>query len=607
VPKLAWKEVEYKKEGGTMRGRYWSVLFVFVLCFSLLATQGMAQEEATDITKDVLTGPGNVSITTEKDILMSFGAQARIIPTSETNWDFGMSDEADGFLKVYSADPGSPGTWGDVLQENLLADSFFKNHLNESGWVNNNYIRTEGRLYFNAMPKDRRWSFYSALEFDRPLDTQVVDERGGRDAKTSNYGLERLHGTMALPGNMRLHAGWDVWGLDVNDGGGLVYGDDNPGFWLTGDYGDLSFNVGYFKLHEYNFQSKSGYDPFVEGNFEDRKDADRDLYAGYLTYTVDDQHKIQPFYAYDHIRHAPVTDPIYYFSGGNYGIGTNETAKTDSHHVGAYYTGEFGIFEVFGEGVYQFGTADDTGLADNTDVTGTPYSEYNDFDISAFAFAGNVAVELEDFVGFSLKPHVGGLYTSGDDDPNDDELGGYTGVENAQRFSKYWGGENTIVGDTNLVTGSLLYGYLPELYGNGTPVFTGGLENAVGFGGGRGDNPGLSMSSVGVTAKPKKFIIYRTNVNSFWWNEDFRVQSFNDPLNFGTFPAVEPNVTTIDAGYAGTEWDNELTFAFSEYTFVKGQCSFFFPGGGIEDVTEARGAKSDDIASRIAAELIWKF
>jgi hypothetical protein len=268
------------------------------------------------------------------------------------------------------------------------------------------------------------------------------------------------------------------------------------------------------------------------------------------------------------------------------------------------------MLEVFAEGVYQFGSADDTGLNDAVNqFTGQPYSDYNDFDISAYAFAGNLALELKDLIGFSLKPHVGGMYTSGDDDPNDDELQGYTGVENAQRFSQYWGGENTIVGDTNFAYGSLLYGYLPELYGNGTPVFTGGLQNGAGYGGGRGDNPGLTMSSLGVTATPKRFIIFRTNVNSFWWNEDFVVQDFTDPISIILAPGPVPqeNKTVIDSGYVGTEWDNELTFAFSQNTFVKGQFSFFFPGDGIEDVTEALGAKSDDIASRIAAEIIWKF
>ena len=71
--------------------------------------------------------------------------------------------------------------------------------------------------------------------------------------ETSNFGLERLHGTFKLPMNMRLHGGYDIWGVDVIDGGGLVYGDDNPGFWLTGDYETVSFNVGYFKLSDHNW------------------------------------------------------------------------------------------------------------------------------------------------------------------------------------------------------------------------------------------------------------------------------------------------------------------------------------------------------------------
>lgn len=112
------------------------------------------------------------------------------------------------------------------------------------------------------------------------------------------------------------------------------------------------------------------------------------------------------------------------------------------------------------------------------------------------------------------------------------------------------------------------------------------------------------MLSCGLTVAPKKFIIYRTNVNSFWWNEDIMVTSFAD----GT------TKTQVDSGYTGTEWDNELTFAFSKHTFIKAQASFFFPGDTIKDVTSAlttvgkqKGPESDDTAMRIAAELIWTF
>ncbi|MCK5739999.1 hypothetical protein KAH55_12480, partial [bacterium] len=84
--------------------------------------------------------------------------------------------------------------------------------------------------------------------------------------------------------------------------------------------------------------------------------------------------------------------------------------------------------ELFLEGVYQFGNADDTGLTQD------------DFDISTYAFSRDLALKLDETAGFGVKPHIGFLYTSGDDDPTDDELNGYTGVENAQRFSQYFGG-----------------------------------------------------------------------------------------------------------------------------------------------------------------------
>ncbi len=538
---------------------------ILLLGFILAGPAGAATDRGVEITKDVLSGPGSIGITTYKDIQMSFGARGRIIPVSESDFDFGIREN---------------------LQAPLLGgavpDNFFTFHVNESGWINNNYIRSENQLYFNALPDNRAWSFYAALEFDRPLETTSVDDRGGKDYKTSNFGMERLHGTFALPLNMRLHGGFDIWGIDIIDAAGLVYGDDNPGFWLTGDYDTVSFNVGYFKLSESNFQTTETLTQLGG------KDDDRDLYAGYLTFKPAEGQKFQPFYAFDRIRDVKVGSFSNYFTGQ-----MGAVPDTNVHHAGAYYTGSFGVLELFLEGVYEFGQADDTGLAQD------------DFDISAYAFSGDIGFKLDDMFGFGVKPHIGAIYTSGDDDPTDDTLGGYTGVENAQRFSQYFGGENTIIGDTNLVLGSVLYGFLPELYGNGTPVFTGGLENFAGLGSGRGDNPGLTMASAGITLTPKKFLIFRSNVNAFWWNEDFAVTSFSNP-------AV---TTTVQNGYTGAEWDNEITLATSPNSFIKGQFAFFFPGEVIEDVSSALtalaptlpGEKSDETAMRLGLEFIWMF
>ena len=549
-----------------------SVMMLTIAAFSMPVFAASETDSDLDVQlqKDVLMGPGQVMIETKSDILMSYGARARIIPTSETDWDFGLTDD----LKA-------------PLLGGALTSNFFKNHITETGWINNNYIRSEVQLYYTAMPRDKMWSFYAALEYDRPLENSSVDDRGGKDGNSSNFGLERLHGTFKLPHNMRLHAGYDIWGVDVIDAAGLVYGDDNPGFWVTGDYDKWSFNVGYFKLLENNFQ--------VDVNaLGDDEDSDRDLFGGYMTFTPEEGQKIQPFYMYDRIRDVAVGSLFNVITGT-----TGATPKTDSHHIGAYYTGKFGVMELFLEGVYQFGCADETGLAQD------------DFDISAYAFSGDLAFKLDESAGFGVKPHIGFLYTSGDDDPTDDTLGGYTGVENAQRFSQYFGGENTIIGDTNLVLGSVLYGYLPELYGNGTPIATGGLQNGLGkFGNGRGDNPGLSMTSIGITLTPKRFLIFRSNVNSFWWNEDIMVTSFVDP-------AVN---TVVESGYTGTEWDNELTLATSKHSFIKTQCSFFFPGDTVEDVTSAlssfrnpatglpiAGEQSDEMAMRLGMEFIWMF
>lgn len=558
------------------------VFFTALCCFGAQNGSDLKRLKlADDITKEAIVGPGSVQVTTGKDTLMSFGATARIIPTAESDWDFGVADSS----SVQNA--------GGLMYGNLNGN-FFKTHSNESGSVQDSYIRTEAKMYFNAMPKDRVWSFYAALEFDKPLDTGSVDARGGKTSSTSSFGLERLHLSYALPGSMRLHAGWDIWHLDAFEGAGMVYGDDNPGFWLTGENNTISYNFGFFKLKDNNFQD----DPT---QMPDSSNHERDLYAGYLAWQPNDTHKFQLIAAFDRIRDVTATDLAGYM-GSPFGISGDKPA-TNSWHAGGYWIGKFNALEFFAEAIYQFGRADDTGLSGSVGPDRvTPLEE--DYDINAYALAADISYQFKGILtDFPLKPHVGFMFTSGDDDPYDDKLEGYNGVENAQRFSARWGGENTIIGDTNWLLGSALYGYLPEFYGNGTPVFTGGLQNFSGMGNGRGDNPGLTMVSVGLTVAPKKFLIYKTNINNFWWNEDIYVTNIVDPVN-----ATVNGAQKVEAGFVGTEWDNELTLATSKHSFIKGQASFFFPGEVIEDTTEAlTGEVCDEIAMRFAAEFILNF
>jgi hypothetical protein len=480
--------------------------------------------------------------------------------------------------------------------------------------------------------------------------------------------------------NLRLHAGWDIYEMDAFSGGGLVYGDDNPGFWITGQAGEqVKFQFGFHKLKENDWQVEN----LKRGNHDD----DRDLYTVAVDYNLNKDNRIRFMGAFDRIRNirantlqnylfgdaiesklgssknqlntkayalnglvngivvggevvtktgtdgtetktieggrldtgkiiasAPAIDLVAgagtsakllggqklidqanFSLDNNYFHGDLPEADTNAYYAGFYYQGGFGIVKPFFEAVYQFGKADNTGLDKYIDYqTGKHFED--DYDISAYALAADVALDLKGKIGFKFEPHIGVLYTSGDDDPTDDNLEGYTGVDNLQRFSSHWGGENTVIGDTNMVLGTVLYGYLPEFYGNGTPVTTGGLENFAGTGNGRGDNPGLTMYSVGLNMAPKRFLIYKTNVNIFNYNEDFRM------------PSYDGSIHEIDSGYLGTEWDNEVILALSKNMFIKGQFSFFFPGEVVDDITEAySGDKCDDVATRLAFELIWNF
>ncbi|MFO7840420.1 MAG: hypothetical protein R6X08_13095 [Desulfosalsimonadaceae bacterium] len=170
------------------------VFFLSALLFTAVA----AAAQGTDIAEDPLSGPGTISVETKSNIMLSFGNRTRIIPTSEGDWDFGLDDDFE----------GAPGQ-GSLFE--ALGTDLFKKHKNESGWVAEDYIRIEEQLYFNAMPRSRRWSFHGALEFDRPVDTLTVDDRGGYDDETSDFGMERLNGSYMLNENLRLHAGFDIW------------------------------------------------------------------------------------------------------------------------------------------------------------------------------------------------------------------------------------------------------------------------------------------------------------------------------------------------------------------------------------------------------------
>jgi hypothetical protein len=564
-----------EEKGGVVMKRMWSLIglvgLVTLLALALAAPPLVDAKE------------GSFLIKTEDGDTFTFGAQLRMIPTSENNWDFGLGT-------VVVTTPTGPGTSVEVARKN------FKEHVNEAGRVAQGYIRTEARLYFTGEDADKKWSLYSALEFDSVVDQDNVDRRG-RD-----YGLERLHGSVAIPGleQVRFHAGWDIYFLDaVTAGAGFLYGDDDPGFWLTGDFDSIEFQAGYHKKLENNFASRDEVD-FIEKEAGIEADNDRDIYSAMLTYHINDDNEVRFMGLYDRMNTRSESEIDSPLTGEP--LTDQKGADVDTYRLGILYTGKLGIIEPEFEIAYQGGEAKDI----TTEFGGT----LPDQDIEAYALYGDVALNLTDVVGFKVMPHVGFMYTSGDDDPDDKDLEGYVGVANAQRFTPRFGGEDTIIGDTNVVLGTLLYGYLPEFYGNlgGTQqggVATGGLAN--GSIGGRGDNPGMTMIGGGITIEPKEFISYRTNFMWFELNEDFAVVNPSNPTGTPPEALFGPANIEIDSGTLGQQWSNSLRISLNRHVHIFGNATFFFPGEVVEDVTEALGNENDKVAQRYAVALIWRF
>ncbi len=483
------------------------------------------------------------------------------------------------------------------------------------------------KLYFNAIPKDKKWRFYMALDFgyylesaydySLYLDPTRVNKLWWVTNALRSIIVQRLNvGVEIIPEFAWLHAGWDVWGLDFIEAASMVYGNVYPGFWIKGKHQDaIEYSIAWLNLEENVFQPLA----IIHNT---TKYENRDLLAGYIDYKFKFNNKIRLFYAYDRIRNIPSTDLLgslgaqlgladyvgIYGNNGVYKAGAT-SPDTDVHNVGAYYLGTFGNLGLMAEGAYKFGKAKDTGLKGV--YNGINTIQYDDFDIQSYAFSADLSLELKDVVGWiSLKPHIGFMYTSGDKDSTDNKLSGYNGVENVQKFSGIFGGESTILSDTNFVYGSALYGYVPEFHGNGTPVFVGGSQNFAGYGNGRGDNPGITMLSVGLTVKPNVSLIYRTNVNIFNWNEDIYVSNMVDTgAEVALAGGKKKAPTKVEAGYVGTAWDNEVTVSLRKQIFIKGMFSMFFPAKIIEDVTAAisGGTEASKTSTRLAAELIWNF
>jgi hypothetical protein len=544
-----------------------------------------------DFSDIAFAGPGSVVIKTDGDITATFGGQVRLIPTYEQNWDFGISDKT-------------------LFGKTNPSGRIFLNHLNEAGVVCCGYIRSEDRLYFNFAKGDL-WDVYMALELDDALSSRTVDRIRDTQGDFGSFGLERVNASIKLPWIFsRLHAGWDIYAVDL-DTVLLVYGDDDPGFWLKGGVANVDWQFGYHKKDEANRRivaNRNAANNITNTGY----DNDRDIYSARINFSPTKDIKLGLLYTFDHMAMRfllPTGDPCRLLPGPLSVIG-NPCPKVNSHHIGPVVTANFAGFKFTGQYVYQFGEAGNTG------ITNAAVADINNanYDIDAQAFLLDLAYDLTPFVGFRLVPHVGVLYASGDDNPRDNKLQGYVGNVDGQRFTPIFGGENTILADFNIVVGTNLYSFIPNLRGNQhAGLVTGGLLSN-----GRGDSPGLLLVGGGVTVAPLANVVYRTNAYYLRYDEKPCVNPAVVEIPVLTAPLpcpASPNSGFVNSKEVGVGWDNEVMVWLDKNFVVKGQFSFLFPGDAVRDITTITtrtaaspgGQAVDETAIRLALELLWNF
>ena len=513
-------------------------------------------------------GPGSVVIKTDGDITARFGAQVRMVPTIEYNWDFGIRDKT--------------------------GNGAFSVHLNEAGTVGQGYIRSEDRLYFNFAKGDI-WDVYFALEWDDVLSSRTGDRSNQTQGDFGTFGVERLNASIKLPWIWsRLNAGWDVYTVDL-DAGSLVYTDDDPGFSIQGGVANFDWKFGYHKVVESNrriiFPSIAGTPAAITVNNVTNTgyDNDRSIASARVNFTLFKDTKIGLIYALNDQKVR-----------GNFPTGDPCVAPTcqnvNAHFISPIFVGSIAGFKIAAQYAHMFGDAEKMGVNNPTVTNGNYRIESN-------AFFGDILYDMTPLAGFRLIPHVGVLWTEGDDNPTDNKLKGYVG-KNFQRFTSSFGGENTILADTNPVIGTLLYSFLPDQRGNQNGTL--GVGGLVGTG--RGDNPGIFLVGGGITIDPIKNWSFRSNAYYMEYNENFCLANVGATGACAATSSGAPNLITNNE--IGVALDNEVSWWLDKNMVVKGQFSFIFPGDGLRQVTRALAnnlTQPDETAIRLALELLWNF
>ena len=341
-------------------------------------------------------------------------------------------------------------------------------------------------------------SIHTNLELEAAIDENIAD--------INALNLERANLTWKTGVIGDLVVGFDVHLFDPE--GGLVYQDEDPGIWLIGSQGPISWNLGYHKRLERNrgapLGNLIGGLPTPSGLVKNT-DVDTDILEARVGFNLGPI-SISPFFL-AHIRHTPGAAGTNIFScptGTCAGVpAVDGTLRGEIYYPGLVVTAKLGPLSFTAEGVGMFGEIRELGPNFQA-IYGTSQLE-----VESFAVYGELALDLT-AQGLGITPFVAIDWRRGDDNPTNDTLEGYVPISDlsaALRKDGFKGQSISSIGPPGLGAGGEDgWGFNTTGRGIGPTIGT-ILE---GFGAdttyfnsrwGKGDNPGMMKATAGFLGK----------------------------------------------------------------------------------------------------------
>lgn len=399
-----------------------------------------------------------------------------------------------------------------------------------------------------------------------------------------------------------LTVGFDVHLFDPE--GGLIYQDEDPGIWLIGSQGIVSWNLGYHKRLSRNGGKPlgnliGGFGGLANGLSRGLLDRDTDIFEARLGFNFPlpgGNLSISPLFLAN-IRHTAASTG--FGNSGIFACPTGEAACTaatnlaDSGRAEIYYPGlvvtsKLGPLNITGEAVGMFGEVRELGPNFRA-IYGK-----SELDIESFAIFAEVALDMT-AQGLGITPYVNFDYRQGDDKPLDDTLSGYTPISELTQALRKDGFRLQSIQSLGAVTlgngGEDGWGFNTTGRGIGPTIGTiledlGASTTFFNNRFGKADNPGMIKISGGVLGK----------INSQW---DMHVGA--SYIRFDTTESIKeeacrnrnsrgiacPNASALQVREdAGVEFNLNVGFSPVPAFRIQPYVSVFVPLDAAEDIQD---------------------